>query len=107
MLASSVNQAALVTGLAIGYAKNTKLIINSAISLKFNFDGYDIGMAILDAGLVMYTQNMLIKYGILPAIIVTEDMATIAMTVGGGIPNAVVFTGSNALFNLGSDDESK
>ena len=48
MLANLVYQTALFTGLLIGYAKVTKIIVKSASAPRLDFDGYYIGMLILD-----------------------------------------------------------
>ena len=54
---------AVVSGLAMGYAKK----IMKGATPKLDFAPYDVGMVILDVGLAMATKDMLVKQGILPA----------------------------------------
>ena len=68
-LINSMYQSAIVTELAIGYAKVAKMVMKSFTSPRLDFEGYDIGMMILDIGLAVYTKDMLIKYGMIPAVI--------------------------------------
>ena len=65
-LVNAVYHAAVVTGLAIGYAKLGRMIVKGPAP-KLDFSAYDVGMTVLDIGLSMATKNMLIKQGILPA----------------------------------------
>ena len=65
-LANSAYHAAVVSGLAIGFATLSKKIFKSATP-KFDFAPYDVGMVVLDIGLAMATKDMLVKQGILPA----------------------------------------
>ena len=65
-LANSTYHAAVVSGLAIGFATLGKKITKSA-GPKLDFALYDIGMVVLDVGLAMATKDMLVKQGILPA----------------------------------------
>ena len=65
-LANSAYHAAVVSGLAIGFATLGNNIFKSATP-KFDFAPYDIGMVVLDIGLAMATKDMLVKQGILPA----------------------------------------
>ena len=65
-LANSAYHAAVVSGLAIGFATLGKKILKSATP-KLDFAPYDIGMVVLDVGLAMATKDMLVKQGILPA----------------------------------------
>ena len=60
MLENSIYHAAVVTGLAIGYAKFTKLRIKSTKPPWLTLDGYDTGIVILDVGLAMYMKDMLV-----------------------------------------------
>ena len=62
-----VCQSAVVIGLGIAYARVTKMVMKSLTSPQLDFDGYDIGMLVLDIGLAVYTKDMLIKHSILPA----------------------------------------
>lgn len=65
-LANLAYHSAVVGGLAIGYATLSKKILKGARP-KLDFELYDAGMVILDVGLAMATQDMLVKQGILPA----------------------------------------
>ena len=58
--------AAVVSGLTIGYAALGKKIMKWATP-KLDFVPYDVGMVVLDVGLAMYTKDMLVKQGIIPA----------------------------------------
>ena len=64
-LANSAYHAAVVSGLAIGFATLEK--ITKSAAPKLDFVPYDIGMVVLDVGLAMATKDMLVKQGILPA----------------------------------------
>ena len=66
MLANIAYHAAVVTGLAIGYAKLGKMIVKGPPP-KLDFSTYDTGMMILDIGLALATKDMLIKQGLIPA----------------------------------------
>ena len=64
MLVNATYHSAMVSGLAIGYARIAKMI-TKATPPKLGFNGYDIGMVILDIGLAMTTNDMLIKQGLI------------------------------------------
>jgi hypothetical protein len=66
MLANAAYHSAVVTGLAMGYARLTKMITKGATP-KLDFTGYDVGMVALNVGLAMATRDMLIKQGLIPA----------------------------------------
>lgn len=66
MLANAAYHSAVVTGLAMGYARLGKMIFKGP-SPKLDFTGFDVGMVVLDVGLAMATRDMLIKQGIIPA----------------------------------------
>lgn len=57
---------AVVGGLAIGYATLGKKIMKTATP-KLDLAPYDFGMVIVDVGLAMATEDMLVKQGIIPA----------------------------------------
>ena len=65
-LVNSAYHAAVVSGLAIGYAALGKKIMKGATP-KLDFAPYDVGMVIMDVGLAMATKDILVKQGILPA----------------------------------------
>ena len=65
-LANLVYHSAVVSGLAIGYATLGKKILKGARP-KLDLEPYDVGMVVLDVGLAMATQDMLVKQGILSA----------------------------------------
>lgn len=66
MLANTAYHSAVVSGLAMGYARLSKMIFKGATP-KLDFTGYDVGMVVLDVGLALATKDMLIKQGIIPA----------------------------------------
>ena len=57
----------MVGGLAIGYAKITHLVFKSAATPKLDISTYDTGMTIIDIGLAIWTRDMLVAKGIVPA----------------------------------------
>ena len=61
MIANMAYHAAVVSGLAVGYACLGRMIIKGN-ALKQDFTGYDTGMMILDVGLAMATKDLLIKH---------------------------------------------
>ena len=67
MLVNAVYHSAVLSGLAIGFAKIEKMVIKSAVQPKLDFGGYDMAMVVLDVGLALATRDLLIKQGILPS----------------------------------------
>ena len=65
MLVNALYHSAVVTGLAVGYAKLGKMAIGGA-QPKLDFNARDIGMVVVDVALAMATKDMLIKQGMLP-----------------------------------------
>ena len=65
-IANDLYHAAVVGGLAIGYAKVGQMVFKGAMP-KLDFTPRDIGMVVLDLSAAMATKDMLIKQGILPA----------------------------------------
>jgi len=65
-LANAAYNAAVVSGLAIGYVQLGKKVLKGA-NPKLDFTAYDAGMVVLDVGLALATKDMLIKQGIIPA----------------------------------------
>ena len=66
MLVNALYHSAVVSGLAVGYARLGKMAIGGAPP-KLDFTPRDVGMVIVDTALAMATKDMLIKQGILPA----------------------------------------
>ena len=66
MLANAAYHAAVVSGLAMGYAQLEKKFMKGATP-KLDFTAYDIGMVIINVGLAMASKDLLVKQGIIPA----------------------------------------
>ena len=66
MLVNALYHSAVVSGLAMGYSRLSKMAIGGA-SPKLDFTPRDVGMVIADVALAMATKDMLIKQGIIPA----------------------------------------
>ena len=66
MLVNSLYHSAVVSGLAIGYARLGKMAFGGAPP-KLDLTPRDVGMIAADIGLAMATKDMLIKQGIIPA----------------------------------------
>jgi hypothetical protein len=66
MLANAAYHSAVITGLAVGYARLGKMAFKGPTP-KLDFTGYDVGMVVVDIALAMATRDMLIKQGIIPA----------------------------------------
>lgn len=65
MLANAAYHSAVVSGLALGYARLGKIAFKGAIP-KLDYNVYDAGMVVLDVALAMLTKDMLVKQGIIP-----------------------------------------
>ncbi len=65
MLVNALYHSAVVSGLAVGYARLGKMAIGGALP-KLDFNPRDIGMVVGDVALAMATKDFLIKQGILP-----------------------------------------
>ena len=65
-IANDIYHAAIVGGLAIGYAKLGQMVFKGAMP-KLDFTPRDMGMVVLDISAALATRDMLIKQGILPA----------------------------------------
>ena len=65
MLVNALYHSAVVSGLAVGYAKLGKMAIGGA-SPKLDSTPRDIGMVVVDVALAMATKDMLIKQGLIP-----------------------------------------
>lgn len=65
MLANAAYHSAVVSGLALGYARLGKIAFKGAIP-KLDYNVYDVGMVVLDVALAMLTKDMLVKQGIIP-----------------------------------------
>ena len=70
MLINALYHSAVITGLAMGYSRLGKMAIGGP-SPKLEPTGRDIGMVIVEVALAMFTKDMLIKQGMIPADIVT------------------------------------
>ena len=66
MLVNALYHGAVVSGLALGYARLGKMAIGGP-SPKLDFTPRNIGLVAVDVALAMGTKDMLIKQGILPA----------------------------------------
>ena len=66
MLVNALYHSAVVSGLAMGYARLGKMAMGGSPP-KLDFTPRDVGMAIVDVALAMTTKDMLIKQGIIPA----------------------------------------
>lgn len=66
MLVNALYHSAVVSGLAMGYARLGKMVIGGAPP-KLDFTPRDIGMVVGDVALAMATKDFLIKQRILPA----------------------------------------
>ena len=66
MLVNALYHSAVVSGLAMGYARLSKMVMGGS-SPKLDPTPRDIGMVVIDVALAMATKDMLIKQGILPA----------------------------------------
>lgn len=65
MFVNALYHSAVVSGLAMGYARIGKMAIGGPPP-KLDFTPRDIGMVVVDVALAMATKDMLIKQGILP-----------------------------------------
>ena len=65
MIVNDLYHSAVVTGLAIGYAKLMKMALGGVLH-KLDYTHRDITMVILDIGIAMATKETLIKQGIIP-----------------------------------------
>lgn len=65
-IANDLYHAAVVGGLAIGYAKLGQMVFKGAMP-RLDFTPRDVGMVVLDLSAAIATKDMLIKQGILPA----------------------------------------
>ena len=65
MLVNALYHSAVVSGLAMGYARIGKMVIGDPPP-KLDSTPHNIGMVVVDVALAMATKDMLIKQGILP-----------------------------------------
>ena len=68
-IANNLYHAAIVGGLAIGYAKISQMVFKGPPP-KLDLTPSDAGKAILDLSAAMATKDMLIKQGLIPSDIV-------------------------------------
>ena len=66
MLVNDLYHAAVVGGLAIGYAKIGQMVFKGALP-KLDSTPRDVGMVVLDLSAAMASKDFLIKQGIIPA----------------------------------------
>ena len=66
MLVYALCHSAVVSGLAIGYTRLSKMVIGGAPP-KLDFTALDVGMVVVDVALAMATKDMLIKQGFILA----------------------------------------
>lgn len=64
-LINDLYHAALISGLAIGYAKLGQMVVKGSLP-KLDITPRDIGMLTLDLGGAVATKDYLIKQGIIP-----------------------------------------
>ena len=64
-LINDLYHAAVVAGLAIGYAKIGQMVFKGPLP-KLDFTPSDVGMVVLDMSAAMASKDFLIKQGILP-----------------------------------------
>ena len=66
MLANVAYHSAVVSGLAMSYARLVIMVMGGAAP-NLEFTARDVGLVVLDVGLAMATKDMLVKQGIIPA----------------------------------------
>ena len=66
ILGNAAYYSAVVSGLAMGYARLGKMAMGGAAP-KLEFISRNVGLVVLDVGLAKATKDMLVKQGIIPA----------------------------------------
>ena len=66
MLVNSLYHSAVVSGLAMGYAKLGQMVFKGSLP-KLDFTGKDIMMVVFDVGAGLATMDFLVKQGVIPA----------------------------------------
>lgn len=66
MLVNALYHSAVVSGLAMGYARLWKVAVGGPAP-KLDFTARDIGMVVVDVALAMATKDMLVKQGLIPS----------------------------------------
>ena len=66
MLVNALYYSAVVSCLAMGYTRLSKMVIGGAPP-KLDFTVRDVGMVVVDVAFAMATKDMLIKQGVIPA----------------------------------------
>jgi hypothetical protein len=66
MLVNSLYHSAVVSGLALGYARLAKMALGGQPP-KLDLTPRDAGLVVVDVALAIATKDMLIKQGIIPA----------------------------------------
>ena len=65
MLVNALYHSAVVSGLAMGYARLGKMVLGGSVP-KLDFSAHDLGMVVVDVALALATRDTLIKQGIIP-----------------------------------------
>ena len=66
MLVNALYHSAVVSGLAMGYARLGKMAIGGSPP-KLDFTGRDVGLMVVDVALALATKDTLIRQGLIPA----------------------------------------
>ena len=68
-IANDIYHAAVVSGLAIGFAKLSQMVLKGPMP-RLDLTPRDVGMVVLDLSAAMATKDVLIKQGVIPSDIV-------------------------------------
>jgi hypothetical protein len=66
MLVNALYHSAVVSGLAMGYARLGKVAIGGP-SPKLDFTPRDLGMVVVDVALALATKDILVRQGLIPS----------------------------------------
>ena len=66
MLVNDLYHAAVVGGLAVGYAKLGQMVLKGPLP-RLDLTPRDLGMMVVDVALAMATKDMLVKQGLIPS----------------------------------------
>ena len=66
MLVNALYHGAVISGLAVGYARLGKMALGGAAP-KLDFTPRDVGMVAVDVALAIATRDQLVKHGLIPA----------------------------------------
>ena len=103
-IVNDLYQAAVISVLAVGYSMLGKKILHNAPPSIQHFDLEDTRKLVAIVAASEMTREYLIKQKILPDHINVLKMASVAMSIGGALANALAFTGSSYLFHRLSAD---